>query len=110
MKVFTTPDFNDEVKKLSSDDRKAVYNIFNLMSTAKNKELLPTPYIKVNTANGDKQIYQLRQRSLRIYTTIEKIQGADSMVFIGLEKHSRNRAKMLAKARNAKDKLEKFRA
>jgi mRNA-degrading endonuclease RelE of RelBE toxin-antitoxin system len=104
MKVFTTPQFNQAVKKLSSNDRKVVYRLFSMASHLTMEQLLPTPYLKVLIDTDDKRIYELRQRFIRIYCTIEKIQGDDSMIFIGVEKKTSNRSKFLSNILHTKNK------
>ena len=91
MKVYTTPQFNEEVKKLSSEDQKIVYRVFNHASKAAIKRRALLPSARGMTETGDNRIYEIRQRSIRIFSTIENIQGNESMVFIGVEKKTRSR-------------------
>ncbi len=109
MKVFTTPQFNEAVKKLSSNDQQTVYRVFDLASKAAMKRSsLPLPNARVLIDKDDKKIYELRQSSIRVFSTIENIQGNESMVFIGLEKKTRNRSNYLSRIRGFNSKNQRL--
>jgi hypothetical protein len=109
MKVYTTPEFYDAVKELSLIDRRDVFHVFRLASSSSIKAPSAMPLMKVVIDSGDKKILEIRNHTIRVFTTVEKIQGNDSMVFIGVEKGHRNRARTVSRIRNEKRKIVKSR-
>jgi len=95
MNVYTTEKFNKLVGKLKPEEQQQVYRAFNLASEF-DSEHLPTD-VKVITSIGSRDLFEFRQKELRIYSTIENIRGNKSMILLGVEKAKPRRARSLAK-------------
>ncbi|MCX6064956.1 MAG: hypothetical protein NT121_04280 [Chloroflexi bacterium] len=98
MKTLMTKEFVKTFNELSPRETAfAIRRIEILSEFGENiDQLLDTEWIKVLADTDGGRIYELRINSVRMYFTVEKVKGSQTIIFIGLERKNTNKSKLPA--------------
>ncbi|MEN9502180.1 MAG: hypothetical protein RI964_1465 [Pseudomonadota bacterium] len=107
MNVFTTEQFNKEVKDFSHNDQQVIFRAFQKASEMTKEQLFSTGKISYSL-DGDEEIFIIKEGKIRIYCIIEKSFEQDfeeSLVFIALERQTDKRSHFSLRLHKSIDNL-----